>query len=50
MAIFRLVYTWRGEGMIPTISAEKASENEREISKDAGEKRSGRTPQRLHWR
>ncbi len=31
MAIFRVVYTWRGEGVIRIISAQKASRNEREI-------------------
>jgi uncharacterized protein len=31
MAIFRVVYTWRGEGVIRIISAQKAGKNEREI-------------------
>ena len=31
MAIYRIVYTWRGEGVIRIISAQKASRHEREI-------------------
>jgi uncharacterized protein len=31
MTIFRVVYTWRGEGVIRVISAQEAGKNEREI-------------------
>ncbi|WBK01079.1 BrnT family toxin [Methylocystis parvus] len=29
--VYRIVYTWRGEGMVRLISAQKASKHEREI-------------------
>ena len=31
MTIYRIVYTWRSEGVIRIISAQKAARNEREI-------------------